>query len=309
MIAAANKNKRDIVIDDNGDDDDDDSDERVIFDKLDKTIYTKNVEKSKRIEHQSLRRVSTNSKDQQQTTTTSQVLFHSSNQNINNNNNNINNSNISSNININNENDNENKNNANTGGESRDSQIEPNTNKLMNGNTHDTFDHAEKQLQQQEHAVADRLIDLVDDDDENETRHLLGNSETSSGSQQPATSADANTRSLYLIDVMLSVLLFSPMSCFYWYGTEQILDTYFITNNYILSNFVSWFIGLAILLPAYLFQQEMQTKYEEARTWRHCGSFVRFLMRVVYMYLICFAVVIQWRGVWNLMVNNSKITY
>lgn len=140
-----------------------------------------------------------------------------------------------------------------------------------------------------------------ENDDENAS--LLVNSINNDETVNRNNENKVKTRCLYFLDMLLSVVFFSPMSSFYWYGTWLYLDTFFIKDDYKLSNFVSWGIGLLLLFPGYLFQQDFQRFYEYLKRYNYLGAIVRFLMRTIYIYLMCFAVVAQWRGLWNLLVN------
>lgn len=105
---------------------------------------------------------------------------------------------------------------------------------------------------------------------------------------------------MYLADVFLSILIFSPIVAFYWYGTWTFLDTYFIPDNKKLSIFLCWLIGLFILMPSYLFQIELQNLYDYFKTLNKFGVVLRFIMRIIQSYIISFAILFQWRGLWNL---------
>jgi hypothetical protein len=140
----------------------------------------------------------------------------------------------------------------------------------------------------------------IDNDDENVG--LLENTEINNDNKIIGNENKIKTRCLYLLDMLLSVVFFSPMSSLYWYGTWLYLDTFFINDDYKLSNFASWGIGLALLFPSYIFQQDFQRFYDYLKRFNCLGTWLRFLMRTIYIYLMCFAVVAQWRGLWNLLV-------
>lgn len=62
-----------------------------------------------------------------------------------------------------------------------------------------------------------------------------------------------------------------------------------------------WLSGLLILLPSYVFQKDLQDIY---LVLLNCNSkffqCLAVLMRVIYIYLVTLAVILEWRGVWNL---------
>lgn len=85
------------------------------------------------------------------------------------------------------------------------------------------------------------------------------------------------------------------------YCTWSFLDDYMLPNDERLSNFLSWIIGLVILLPSYVFQKDLQTIYIALGNLNsYVGTSLRVLMRVIYIYLVTLAVILEWRGVWNL---------
>jgi hypothetical protein len=107
--------------------------------------------------------------------------------------------------------------------------------------------------------------------------------------------------SLYLVDILLSIVFFSPLVSLYWYCTWLFLNDYFITCDAVLSNALSYALGLLILLPAYVLQENLQQFYNRLGQLGPVSSSVsKFLMRTVYIYLMSFAVVLEWRGLWNL---------
>lgn len=105
---------------------------------------------------------------------------------------------------------------------------------------------------------------------------------------------------LHTIDVFLSILIFSPLVAIYWYCTWQFVDEYFFNDRPKLSNFLSWSIGLSILFPGYVFQKDLQNLYEYLDNFETIGSTLQVLMRVIYIYIIALAVVLEWRSMWNL---------
>lgn len=105
---------------------------------------------------------------------------------------------------------------------------------------------------------------------------------------------------LYSVDIFLSVLLFSPLVSLYWNFTWQFFDSYFLVDSPRLSNFLCWFIGLVILLPSYLFQNDLHNFYNHLSRLGNSGQVVRILLRIFYIYLVSIGIVLEWRGVWNL---------
>ncbi|CAF0772694.1 unnamed protein product [Brachionus calyciflorus] len=106
---------------------------------------------------------------------------------------------------------------------------------------------------------------------------------------------------LHSLDVILSILLFSPLVAIYWYCTWQLIEEHFYKESPKISNFLSWIIGLAILFPGYVFQRDLQNLYEYLDNFERIGYTLQVAMRVVYIYAITIGVVLEWRSVWNIM--------
>lgn len=106
---------------------------------------------------------------------------------------------------------------------------------------------------------------------------------------------------LHSIDVLLSILLFSPLVAIYWYCTWSLIDDYFYKESPKISNFLSWIIGLTILFPGYVFQRHLQDLYEYMNNFETIGYMLQVSMRILYIYAITIGVILEWRSVWNLM--------
>ena len=107
-------------------------------------------------------------------------------------------------------------------------------------------------------------------------------------------------RVTYVIDFLLAAVVFGPLVSIYWYCTWSFLDAYLLKESLLLSSIVSNATGLAILLPCYLFQIDLQRFYDYLAGRPRFAKPVRFMTRVVYVYLVSLAIVCQWRGLWNI---------
>ncbi len=65
---------------------------------------------------------------------------------------------------------------------------------------------------------------------------------------------------------------------------------YLLPTHMLLSAAVSYVVGLAIVCPAYIFQQKIQDFYNKQ------GDVVQFFVRSVYAYLVSLACILEWRG-------------
>ena len=61
-------------------------------------------------------------------------------------------------------------------------------------------------------------------------------------------------------------------------------------------------IGLFIILLGYLFQDHMQSCYVKVKRFNRLGTFLRFMIRNAYFYIVTMAYIFQWRAIWNLFV-------
>jgi hypothetical protein len=98
---------------------------------------------------------------------------------------------------------------------------------------------------------------------------------------------------LHSVDILLSIVLFSPLVSIFWYVTWSFLDDYFLNRSSKLSNLVSWLLGLFILLPSYVFQKDLQRWYTQLENTRFLSYLLRVTMRVVYIYLVTVAVILE----------------
>jgi hypothetical protein len=69
------------------------------------------------------------------------------------------------------------------------------------------------------------------------------------------------------------------------YCTWSFLDDYFLKDHVYLSNYVSLAISYVLILPGYLAQEYWQKLYEKLKEFKY-ATFLRFLMRTIYIYLM-----------------------
>ncbi|CAF0772676.1 unnamed protein product [Brachionus calyciflorus] len=106
---------------------------------------------------------------------------------------------------------------------------------------------------------------------------------------------------IYPIDILLSLIFFGPLVSIYWNFSWEFLDLYFYVSEPILSNLICWIFGLLIIFPAYLFQKDFDCldKYFQSLN-NFNGRFLKVTLRISYIYSITLGVLLQWRGLWNL---------
>lgn len=106
---------------------------------------------------------------------------------------------------------------------------------------------------------------------------------------------------IYSLDIILSLFVFGPLVSLYWNSTWEFLDLFFFPNEPELSNFICWILGLLIIFPTYLFQKSFEglnTTFE--RSTKLKNKILNIIIRVCYIYTLVLGVLLQWRGLWNL---------
>ena len=76
------------------------------------------------------------------------------------------------------------------------------------------------------------------------------------------------------------------------------LDDYFMPDNLILGAVLCYLIALLLLLPGYVFQTNLQKLHNKL------NPKMQTVFRVIFIYVISFAVVMEWRG----KLNTNTIT-
>lgn len=109
------------------------------------------------------------------------------------------------------------------------------------------------------------------------------------------------TYGIYSLDIILSLFFFGPLVSLYWNSTWEFLDLFFFSNEPELSNFICWILGLLIIFPTYLFQKSFEKLNKTfERSTKYKDKFLTIIIRVGYIYTLVLGVVLQWRGLWNL---------
>ncbi|RNA07793.1 hypothetical protein BpHYR1_018493, partial [Brachionus plicatilis] len=106
---------------------------------------------------------------------------------------------------------------------------------------------------------------------------------------------------IYTLDIILSLFLFGPLVSFYWNSSWEFLDLFFFVNEPELSNFICWILGLLIIFPTYLFQKSFEglnTSFERSAKFK--SKIFQIIIRTCYIYTLGLGVLLQWRGLWNL---------
>ena len=104
---------------------------------------------------------------------------------------------------------------------------------------------------------------------------------------------------LHIADTFWSCFIVTPLTIFYWGGTWKLLDLYLFPDDGVLSAWVSLAIGTTGCLSAYLFLPMIGDCLQHHRqpTW----SLIHVLLSRLCIYILGFAVLNYWRGIWNLM--------
>jgi hypothetical protein len=111
-----------------------------------------------------------------------------------------------------------------------------------------------------------------------------------------------NKKCVYFTDILFSVFVASPLSGIYWYMSWTFLDEHFnVFESAFFTSFLSYFIGLSLILCSYLFQNHLEMLHDYLSKLKYFNKTSCFLLRSVYMYFICAAVVLEWQSLWNIL--------
>ena len=106
---------------------------------------------------------------------------------------------------------------------------------------------------------------------------------------------------LYCMDVIFSVLIVSPLSAVYWVTLWNVLDENVIIHTKVITNIVYYSIGFGVLLVLNLLQNYLQQTHAYLRNLKYFSKILSFLMRSIYMYLVCGSGVLEWLAIWNIL--------
>jgi len=138
------------------------------------------------------------------------------------------------------------------------------------------------------------IIEVVTSHDANDTEEDFFLNDKSLINRPEVAENSVKSKALYTIDVLLSAFFFAFLSALYWYGTWTFLDVFVLPENNVLSSAICYVASLLMILPGYIFQQDIQNIYN------NCHFAVQFVMRYLYVYLMSLAYVLEWRGCWEL---------
>lgn len=105
----------------------------------------------------------------------------------------------------------------------------------------------------------------------------------------------------YLVDMLLSAFIITPLVNIHWRGAWDLLDIYVLPSNEFNSALISLGVGLIILYFIYLIQNYLQEFYE-----KHRNKILGHIMTRAYTLIIALAYINQWRGLWNLLDLTSN---
>jgi hypothetical protein len=111
--------------------------------------------------------------------------------------------------------------------------------------------------------------------------------------------SDNKQKLMYLIDVLLTAFIFTPIVVFYWASTWDIIFVYILPKEFLLSCLVTFIFTNWILSFSYLFQNKLQSYYDKIPSYNDLFK-RKFLVRFVYTYFLAAAYVSQWRTYWDI---------
>ena len=105
---------------------------------------------------------------------------------------------------------------------------------------------------------------------------------------------------LELIDFILSFFIFAPAGILFWASIWDLFYYYVYPKNLLLSAIVTLCVGLIIHYISYIFQYKLQVYHDKNYITTSSGFYPKgHIFRFIYTYLLAFAYVTQWRGIWD----------
>lgn len=96
---------------------------------------------------------------------------------------------------------------------------------------------------------------------------------------------------LHAVDFMLNLLIFATLVVFYWRGTWNLIDIYFLPGQTARNAWGSFGIGHGVMLTATLAQGYLKKIDSRKRL-------LFIVISRIYTYFVAFGSVSQWHGVW-----------
>lgn len=108
----------------------------------------------------------------------------------------------------------------------------------------------------------------------------------------------------FLVDMLLSAFVITPLVNIHWRGAWDLLDVFILPSDALISALISLITGLILLYSIYLLQNPLQNFYEQ-----HQKKLIGQTMARFSTLFIAFAYINQWRGLWNLLDLTSNQWY
>ncbi|XP_060078891.1 uncharacterized protein LOC132558362 [Ylistrum balloti] len=106
-----------------------------------------------------------------------------------------------------------------------------------------------------------------------------------------------------LANALINLAIISPLVVCYWRGTWEIMDVFVYPADFVLTSWVSVAIGNAIIFLFSIFQGGI-TNINKLK-----NPFAHFVLSRLYVYLLGFGCVSQWRGIWFLQDHYTGKTW
>ncbi len=100
---------------------------------------------------------------------------------------------------------------------------------------------------------------------------------------------------IYLINIIFSAFVSSPLSGIYWFTTWHILDQYVFIYSTYLTYFICYLFGFLALFLAYLLQSHLEKFKIYLESIKKWNKFLPLILFNSYMYIVCAGVVLEWQ--------------
>jgi hypothetical protein len=102
-----------------------------------------------------------------------------------------------------------------------------------------------------------------------------------------------------IFDLAFCSCILTPLTVFYWISTWDILYLYIYNDSTLLSCAITLTASYLILLICYIAQEKLQYFHNDITSKNGVHSKKSALIRLAYSYIILWAYIGQWRGLWD----------
>lgn len=117
----------------------------------------------------------------------------------------------------------------------------------------------------------------------------------------------SNSMFLQIVDHFLNLCIITPLIVFFWASSWDIIYLYLYPKNLKISYLITFALANSILLASYFLQHQLQVYHDSTISrkttqpgYKQAYYDKRFLIRILYTYVLTWAYVAQWRTYWDL---------